>query len=183
MEDVSFEESEKVWECDTCRWWEHSLYSYMDDQHKYQQFKDWENKINSAILKKFGLNSKEVTIITLRKYISENNDYIYNIKDKKMEELVASVFKEHYNCDVRLVEKSNDGGVDLILIQSGKSTIVQVKRRTVAEKVESVKEIGELLGATMLAESRNCIFVTTVNHFSKDAIKSKQLAISKEIEN
>lgn len=181
LKDVSFEESEKVWECDTCGWWEYSFYSYMEDQQLYQQFKDWEIKINSAILKKFELTSKEVPINILRKYISKNNDKIYNINDKKMEELVASVFKDHYNCDVRLVGKSHDGGIDLILIESEKSTIVQVKRRTVAEKVESVKEIRDLLGATLLAESRNCIFVTTANHFSKDSIKAKQLAISKEI--
>lgn len=33
-----------------------------------------------------------------------------------MEELVASIFRDHYDCEVQVVGKSNDGGVDLILI-------------------------------------------------------------------
>jgi hypothetical protein len=47
-----------------------------------------------------------------------------------MEELVASVLPEHFACTAHVVGKTNDGGVDLILIDADEPIIVQVKRRT-----------------------------------------------------
>lgn len=46
-----------------------------------------------------------------------------------MEELVASVFRDFYECEVEVVGKSNDGGVDVIVIDSDNPIMVQVKRR------------------------------------------------------
>ncbi|CEO35524.1 Restriction endonuclease [[Clostridium] sordellii] len=182
LDDVVFFESEYIWQCDNCGWWEHSFESYMEsDGTSYQIYKDWEVEVNSALLRSFEVGSKEVPIEILRRYICDNKDKVYNIHHKKMEELVGSIFKEHYNCDVHLVGKSHDGGKDLVLIESNDTKIVQVKRRITSDKVESVKEIRDLLGATLLSESRSCIFVTTADHFSSDAIKTRDRAIEKSI--
>lgn len=42
-----------------------------------------------------------------------------------MEELVGSVFSSFYNCEAKIVGKSSDGGVDVILVDSDHPTMVQ----------------------------------------------------------
>jgi hypothetical protein len=167
------EMTEEVWQCE-CGWWQVYFYSYMEEVNS---FKDWYKCIHSAQLKKFEIGARDIPIKTLRSYIEENPNKIYSIHDKKMEQLVASVFRDFFQCEVEEVGKSHDGGVDLILIKSDVPTIIQVKRRMSSKKVESVKEIRDLLGASMLTESRNCMFVTTADHFSKDAVNSRDIAI------
>lgn len=182
LKGVSFEEVENVWKCDKCGWWQHSFYSYMESYEEYsQEYKDWYEELNSSILRRFDVGSKKAPINILRDYITRNADKIYNINYKKMEELVASVFREHYNCDVHMAGKSHDGGKDLVLIESDKSIIVQVKRRMSAKKTEAAKEIRELLRTTVLERSRNSIFVTTADNFSPDAIKTANKAITNSI--
>ncbi|PFO75678.1 hypothetical protein COJ86_03850 [Bacillus cereus] len=172
--------SETVWECDNCGWWERFHQSYIDAEESWDM-KDWENKVNSAILKKFDVDSKEVPIDILSDYIFKNPEKIYGIHHNKMEELVGSVFKEHYNCEVHHVGMSGDGGKDLILIESDKSIVVQVKRRQSRHKTETASCVRDLIGATLLNGSRDCIFVSTADHFSKQSIKHKEDALAMKI--
>jgi restriction system protein len=182
LKDVEWHKSENVWECEKCGWWEYSFYSYMNDDSGLEvNYKDWELTVNSAILREFEVGSNQVPVEVLKSYINKNEHEIFNIHHKKMEELVASIFRDHYSCEVQIVGKSNDGGVDLILINSDEPTIVQVKRRMDKKKTESVKEIRDLIGATLLAGSRKCIFVTTADHFSSSAMNSRDCALTKSI--
>ena len=57
------------------------------------------------------------------------------------------------------------------MIDSGVKTFVQVKRRMVKNKVESVKEIRDLLGAAYSEDVRSCVFVSTADHYSLEAQK------------
>ena len=123
-------------------------------------------------------DSLNVPIEVLNDYIHTHPDKIININDKKMEELVGSVFSSFYQCEAKIVGKSSDGGVDIILIDGDKPTMVQVKRRKNLNKTESVSYIRELLGATLLKQSKNCMFVTTADKFSCDAKKTASLAIN-----
>lgn len=168
---------EKAWQCN-CGWWQIYFYSYMEEEARN---KDWFNVVYSSQLKKFTVGDKNVPIHTLRSYLETNEEKIYSINDGRMEELVASVFREHFQCDVEVVGKSHDGGVDVLLVESDNPTIIQVKRRKSPNRTESVKEIRDLLGATLLSGSRKCIFVTTADHFSPDAINSRNVAIEKNI--
>jgi restriction system protein len=182
LKGAEWHKSENVWECEKCGWWEYYFYSYIDDDSDLGlNYKDWELTVNSAILREFEVGSNLVPIEALKGYIRKREDEIFHIHHKKMEELVASVFRNHYDCDVQVVGKSNDGGVDLILINSDELTIVQVKRRTDRRKTESVKEIRDLIGATLLADSRKCIFVTTSDHFSESAIRARDCSLTKSI--
>jgi restriction system protein len=182
LKGVEWHKSENAWECEKCGWWEYSFYSYMNDDSGWEvNYKDWELTVNSAILREFEVGSNSIPIEILKSYISKKEDEIFHIHHKKMEELVASIFRNHYNCEVQIVGKSNDGGVDLILINSDEPIMVQVKRRTDRGKTESVKEIRDLIGATLLSDSRKCIFVTTADHFSKSAMKARDCALTKSI--
>ncbi len=173
--DGSFSEYEFVIQCPTCGWWEHQYKNSSDAMLEYTRLS--ELNINTAVLRKYNLSDKMIPIELLNNYIRKNPDKIYNIHHKKMEELTQSVFKEHYNCEVKLVGKSHDGGKDLIVIHSDTNIMVQVKRRTKPDKVEPVSSIRELLGATLLSESKSCTFVTTADHFSPMAIKEADKAI------
>lgn len=62
-------------------------------------------------------DSLSVPIEVLNDYIYKNPEKIIHIHDKKMEELVGSVFSSFYNCEAKIVGKSSDGGVDVILVE------------------------------------------------------------------
>jgi len=177
---VGWHKTENVYVCDKCGWWEHSYHSQLEGEPEY---KDWEAQINSAILRKFEVDSSAVPINTLQTYIAKHPDSIIDIHHKKMEELVASIFSEHYQCEAKLVGKSNDGGVDVILIKSNKPIIIQVKRRMNLKKTESVAPIRELIGATLLQDSRDCIFVTTGKRFTRAAKDARNRALTKNLVN
>lgn len=170
----SFIEWETVIECPICGWWEHVYENSSDAISEGVRFS--ELKIHTSILRKYNNSSKSIPIEALNKYIKKNPEKIYNIHHKKMEQLTQSIFREYYSCDVELVGKSHDGGKDLILINNDEPTIIQVKRRTKKDMAEPVSSIRELLGATLLHESKSCIFVTTADHFSKMAIKEANKA-------
>jgi len=163
----------------SCGWWEHTFYGYLDGEN--QGFKDWAFEIDSAILRKYNIDSNELPIQSLREYLVKKADDIYQIHNSKMEELVASVLGEHFTCEAHVVGKSHDGGVDLILVESDCPIIVQVKRRKRRGKVEPVRLIRELIGATLLKGSKECVFVTTADHFSNEAIKARNMALEKNI--
>lgn len=101
-----------VWECE-CGWWQIDSYSYMEEEDR---FKDWWHKRISGEIKSFNIADKNIPVNVLRDYLKKHNDDIYYINDRKMEELVAGIFRDYYECDVEIVGKSGDGGVDLILI-------------------------------------------------------------------
>ncbi|WP_061036303.1 MULTISPECIES: restriction endonuclease [Vibrio] len=170
---------ETVWSCD-CGWWEYYFYSYINGEQEWGM-KDWDLTINSGSLRKFEVGSNEVPIEILQRYLQDNASRIYDIHHKKMEQLVGAVFKEHYACNAHVVGKSNDGGVDVVLLESDIPTVVQVKRRTASGKTESVKEIRDLLGATGLYGARRSIFVTTADKFSPQAIAARNLAIERNM--
>ena len=117
----------------------------------------------------------------MKNYLAKNYDDIYKIHHKKMEELVADLLCEHFHCKAHLVGQANDGGADVILIEADEPIIIQVKRRTRNGKFESASQIRELIGATLLKDSSQCIFVTTADHFSRQAIVARDDALRKNI--
>lgn len=176
----TFIQMEYVVQCKDCGWWE---YRYMNQSDAIVDgIRASDLEIVTSVLKKYEDSSKTVPIQTLNKYIFNHPDKIYEINDKKMEELVQSVFSDYYNCHVELVGKSHDGGKDLILVDSDAPSFVQVKRRMSPTKVEAVSGIRELLGATILSDNaKSCIFVTTADHFSKPALTAAKKAVEKHL--
>lgn len=165
----SFEEFELVVRCEKCGWWQYEYRNQSDAAVDGVVASD--KRVATAVLRKYEESDKNVPVQVLSDYIDKYPDKIYSIHDKAMEKLVKSVFETHFSCDVELVGKSHDGGKDLIMIDSGEKTYIQVKRRKSKEKVEAVKEIRELLGASYADDVKSCIFVSTADHFSSDAAK------------
>lgn len=174
-------EYESVIQCPQCGWWEHSYTFSSDDIGDGLRANS--SELTQAILRIYDDDDKSVPIDILNKYIAQNPEKIYGIHDKKMEELVASVFKDFMDCDINIVGKSHDGGKDLILVNGDKQTFVQVKRRTQASKVEPVSSIRDLIGASVIGDADACVFVTTADHFSKPAKDAAQKVVEKKILN
>lgn len=171
----SFDEYETVYRCEKCGWWQYRYDNSSDAIVDGIRASDI--RIVSAVLRKFEESDMNVPTQVLSEYIARHPERIYSIHDKAMEKLVQSVFRDFYSCDVELVGKSHDGGKDLIMIDKGEKTFIQVKRRITANKVESVKEIRELLGASYIEDVKSCIFVSTANHYSTEAEKVARKAV------
>lgn len=172
-------EYESVVQCTRCGWWEHS-YSFSSDDID-EGLRASSTELTQAILRTYPIASENVPVDVLNRYIAQNPERIYGINDKKMEELVASVFKDFIDCEIKLVGKSHDGGKDLILLNGEEQIFVQVKRRMQADKVESVSCIRDLIGASILEDAKACIFVTTADHFSKYAQDAAKKVVEKKI--
>ena len=174
-------EYETVIQCPQCGWWEHAYTFSSDDIDEGLRATSLE--LTQAVLRTYEYNSNNIPIEVLNKYIAKNPEKIYGINDKKMEELVANVFKDFMDCEIKIVGKSHDGGKDLILLNGDKQTFVQVKRRTQSDKVESVSSIRDLIGASILDDADACVFVTTADHFSDPAKEAAKKAVEKKILN
>lgn len=158
--------------CDKCGWWRIHTYKETDGD-----IEGISTIIKNAVMRKYDLASKNIPIKVLQKYLRSNYDDVIHIHDLQMEKLVQSVFSEHFTCEVEHIGKSHDGGIDLLLIQSDSPTVIQVKRRKKLSHVESVSGIRELLGAALLKESKNCIYVSTCSKFSSPANDTAQRAV------
>ena len=161
-----------VKQCKQCGWWKlvcHKETTGMVDGKSIE--------ITNSVLKKYDLSDKKIPIEILQKHLGKTYEDVIHINDKSMEKLVQSVFSEHYNCEVEHIGKSHDGGIDLLLINSDTPTVVQVKRRKKLAYTESVAGIREFIGATILKQSRNCIYVSTCEKFSQPSKKSAKKSI------
>ena len=57
---------------------------------------------------------------------------------------------------------------DRLIDNSGKQSLIQIKRRTKANAAEGVEALRALIGTTVIEDNvRGCIFVSTADHFSK----------------
>lgn len=155
-----------VYSCE-CGWWGLGVSWNTSGINFYDSYKS--NTIVGSILKTYELDSDKVPIQTLNQHIKNNKFDLYSIHPKKMEELVQFVFKSFYNCEVIHCGQTNDGGIDLIMINSDKPTLIQVKRRTKNSHIESVSTVRDLLGAMFINESKNGVIVSTANRFSRQS--------------
>ena len=166
------DQHESIYYCPNDGWWQHKIYERQDEAPK-----NWYSIIHEGILKTYDLDSSATPTEVLNDYIYHHPEKIVTMHHKKMEELVASVFSDFYHCEAKVVGKSSDGGIDIVLINSDNPTMIQVKRRKNLEHTKSVSGIRELLGATLLNRSKSCMFVSTAKHFSKKAQETASLAI------
>lgn len=166
-----FRQSEVVIQCPLCGWWE---YQYKNSSDAVLDgIRASSIKYASATLMQFDDSSQDVPVEELRKYLLKRPDILYKIDPHKMEELVRSIFKDFYpDCTVIALGKTRDGGKDAILIDNqGKHIFVSIKRRSDPNATEGVGTIRDLLGAAMAEDNvTGCIYVSTADHFSSDAI-------------
>ena len=125
-------------------------------------------------MREFKIDELELPIATLQNELKKKPKILYEIHDKKFEELVAKVLGEFYNVEVQIIGKRNDGGIDLIYIESDTPFAIQVKRRKTENKVETVEVVREFLGAVLLKGYSHGKLVTTASKFSSGAKLTKE---------
>jgi restriction system protein len=172
----------KVWQCGICGWWELKETERVLDGINQNTFTQ---RLKHGVLKKYAPSSFSIPINTLKTELAKRENLIYSIHYKKMEELVKSILSDFYNCEVHHVGKTGDQGVDLILIKNDSPILIQVKRRTKPNRAEPVREIREFLGAVKLHESnsKEAIFVTSADRYTKRAQLAASSAIDKNLVN
>lgn len=170
-----------AWQCD-CGWWQIHTHYWDDDTGLAIR----EKKTRSAILRRFDITDTTIPIDSLQRELTNHPQLLYSLGSRKMEEFVAEVLSDYYDCEVQLVGRSGDGGIDLYLLSGNHVMMVQVKHRKAKSKrqrVEPVNAIREFLGATLLHKGKEAIFVTTSDRFSPAAQREAQKAISLNLVN
>jgi hypothetical protein len=164
-----------VLSCPACGWWIGGQY-ITDGGGRGWTVKE----LYIGLLQRYALASAKLPTETLRTALKKSPALIYEVHPRKMEELVGSVFRDFYNCEVRHVGRTGDGGVDLLLVESDNSVIVQVKRRMSQNASEGVSLIREVVGATLLSGHRRAIVVTT-GRFTRGSKKVSHGAVEQGV--
>jgi len=158
-----------LWYCDYCRFWQARIYSAFRACTPPP-----DNWAYISKLREFDTNLPEGCSEELALYIRRHPNFLHSCDPKGFEKFVADVFRANYtNAEVLHVGKPDDGGVDVLLIETkGEQWLIQVKRRKSPSPSEGVGTIRDILGAMHLKEARIGIVVSTTKRFSQPAQKA-----------
>ena len=159
-----------IWECD-CGHWE-AFYSFTEEHDLIDDIdsKHWEKRYVS-LLGNVEDRKKEKAVKQLLNELKSNNTKVFDINPKQFEEIAQYVFSSYFQCEVEHVGQSHDGGIDLLIVNTDKPILVQVKRRTKSDKVEGVSTVRDLLGAMYIRDNYSGLIVSTAKSFSKPSEK------------
>jgi hypothetical protein len=170
---------DEIFTCKTCGWWSSSS-SESTGSDSVDSWIEWKT-IKYSILKAFSASDKDLPIDTLQSALVNRPGLLYFIHDKKFEELVAAIMEDFYpGCEVTICGRSGDRGIDLIVINSNTPIAIQVRRRRSSGKVETVYPIREFLGASLLQDYREIIYVTS-GKFSRGAVTTAKEAVARQL--
>jgi Restriction endonuclease len=161
--------------CPNCAYWDWSNRDFIERMPPGST-NTQENISETLMMSKFCISKMREFDVTLPEgcekelalAIRRNNRIWHTIDPYKFERFVSSVFKANFaDCEVMHVGKSDDGGVDIIFIDSEKHHwLIQVKRRESPDASEGVGTVRNLLGALILNRSLQGIIVSTADHFT-----------------
>lgn len=158
-----------LWHCDYCRFWQARIYSAFR-----ACMPPLDNWAYISKLREFDINLPEGCSEELTLYIRRHPNFLYSCNPTRFEKLVADVFRANYtHAEVFHVGKPGDGGIDVLLIETGSEQwLIQVKRRKSQKRSESVKTIRDILGAMVVEGTPRGIVVSTTERFSQPAIQA-----------
>lgn len=164
-EDVQDAEEVTLWDCSECSYWQMFIHTFSDYPPAFVQFSAYLSK-----LQEFDVKSADPIIEELTLALRRNPSIWETVHPTALEKLVAAVFRiNHGACEVFHVGKPNDGGSDVVFIDSeNKKWLIQVKRHS-SNSAEGVSTIRNLLGAMILQGSLNGVVVSSADHFSVQA--------------
>jgi HJR/Mrr/RecB family endonuclease len=144
--------SERAAVCTVCGWWSWSpLRSELDEL---------EHGSARAVLERFSVESNEVPVSELARYLEQHQDQLMSVAPDKFEELVAAVYRDAlgYTVEYRSYGRG-DKGIDIICIQtdSPNKIALQVKRYNQPIKLGL---IHQFCGAMVESRFGRGVFVT-----------------------
>lgn len=159
--------------CTTCGWW--GFDENTDDCNNPHKI------FFSAILQSFDLRAANVPVAVLELELKKWIENIRHLNPKRMEDLMRRILSQVWDCEVRHMGYSKDGGTDLIILNGNAPVAVQVRRRTTQGKGELVSAIREFLGAGLLSGHQRLMYVTTAETFTSGAQKAAKTAVAKQL--
>ena len=164
------EQNSILWFCNNCAYWQCSFDFYSELQ--VTSSAGWFAFTSKA--REFDTNLPEICNSELAQAIRRNQRIWNTMNPYKLEKLVADIFKANYeNSEVMHVGKPDDGGVDVLFIDSGKRQwLIQVKRRENPKASEGVIVVRNLLGTMVIHGVLQGILVSTADHFTTRAFEA-----------
>lgn len=155
-----------LWYCDKCCFWQARIYSAFRACMPPPDYWAYVSK-----LREFDGNLPEGCNEELALHIRRHPDLLHSFNPTRFEKFVADVFRANYaNAEVIHVGGPGDGGVDVLLIDTGKEDwLIQVKHHKSQNHSEGVKTIRDIIGAMHLKERRIGIVVSAAEKFSQPA--------------
>lgn len=143
--------------CPCCGWW--LTRTCENAKHMDHGFEVTTHQVRGAAgcLKALDLTNIQTPLDEVRDFLMASYDARFSIHPRKLEEVVASVFRD-LGYDVCLTNYSGDDGIDVILARNNESVGVQVKRYKA--RIEA-SQIRELAGSLELGNMTRGIYVTT----------------------
>ena len=169
-------------QCKNCGWWdtEEELHVEYPDPSDLRHYVG-RSIHRRAVLREFNVAGSDVPLATLQNHLLSHPAALYSVDPYHLERLVASVFREHMNCDAIHLGGPGDRGIDLVLIDGERRYVVQVKRRSRPDKAEQVSCVREFVGAMVLDGTLHGMFVSTASHFTRQARQTAAEAQSKGV--
>ncbi|KAB8154254.1 hypothetical protein EZY14_007400 [Kordia sp. TARA_039_SRF] len=154
-------------DCPNCGWWQVLSHEKWRPIMSFSEHRGTEDHLLSSTLKNLE-DCDEDAMNSLRDYLYHNEKKIRLMNPFKFEKLVASVLKDFFSCEVKHVGQSRDGGIDLLIIDNGNISAVQVKRRSkgITERPSVVRE---LVGAMIPKNLKNGKVITTATKFGNSS--------------
>ena len=155
------------WYCRKCRFWQAR---FCPDPSRWDMPPpDFHAYISK--LREFNGDLPEGCNEELALYIKRYPNLLHSFNPTRFEKFVADVFRANYtNAEVVHVGGPGDGGVDVLLIDTGKEDwLIQFKHHKSQNHSEGVKTIRDMLGAMHLKERRIGIVVSAAEKFSQPA--------------
>lgn len=166
--------------CDNCQHWEHFEFRSETYDVRALLFDKYVISATCSKTREFDTIAPEGSLGEIAQWFRRHPSLYNSVDPKYLELLVARIFADSGEyCEVLHVGRPDDGGVDVVLIESNDATwLVQVKRREHPKSVESVTTIRNLLGTLVLEGSTRGIVVSTADHFSFRAESAVKRAAS-----
>lgn len=169
-----------LWYCRNCRFWQTRIYSDLyggcmpgpDNWAYISKSREFDTRLPNSCTDE------------MASFIRRNPSFLHSCNPKSLEKLVAEIFKANFaETEVIHVGKPDDGGIDVLLIDSGgQQWLIQVKRRESPKQSEGISTIRNMLGAMLLEGSLNGIVVSTANQFSlraqQGAVKAGEIGMT-----
>jgi hypothetical protein len=165
LEEIAEEKDIGLAICSVCGWFRYKVEGWARD--------DWFPMITHfvATLEKELVGHYPGPFIELDGYLKRHWDERKDLTAGHAEQLIASIFKAHLDCDIIYTTNgvyTPDGGIDFVLVnsKSGIEYAFQVRRRLV-DSPERVQPVREFIGAIASSTYKYAYYVTTADRFTR----------------
>lgn len=108
-------------------------------------------------------------LVQLSREIQNAPEKIYGLGPTRFEVLVGGILADFFDCEVKHVGRTGDGGIDLMVLDADDPLLVQVKRRTRADATEGVEVVKNLFASLYAVGSNRGMLVTSAQRFTRGA--------------